>query len=157
MNSVLLLFWLLLLLLFQVLIYQFMIIFCHVKVNKWIRYLISYWAYQKVQLLYAEIPKEKPYMLFSWLKKIVRQDLTSRRDWQLTQMTGKTVFNRSLFHIKITAIVTKSSHQDRDPCYLHVPIFLFYIHSPLLQQNKKLLPLLQRNKKLLRSLFSLAN
>ena len=29
----------------------------------------------------------------------------------------------SLFHMKITASVTKSSHQDRSPCYLHSPIF----------------------------------
>ena len=53
----------------------------------------------------------------------------------------------SLLHMKITASVTKSSHRDRSPCYLHLPIFFFYIHSSLLQQNKKLL----------QSLFSLAN
>ena len=44
----------------------------------------------------------------------------------------------SLFHIKITANVTKSSHQDCGPCYLHLPIFNFlYIHSPFLLENKK--------------------
>ena len=29
----------------------------------------------------------------------------------------------SLFHMKITANVTKSSHEDRGPCYLHLQIF----------------------------------
>ena len=53
----------------------------------------------------------------------------------------------SLFHMKITANVTKSSHQDRGPCYLHLQIFFFYIQSSLFRQNKKLL----------QSLFSLAN
>ena len=45
----------------------------------------------------------------------------------------------SLFHMKITASVTKSSHQDRDPYYLQLPIVFFYIHTPLLVENKKLL------------------
>ena len=31
----------------------------------------------------------------------------------------------SLFHMKITASVTKSSHQDRGPCYLHLPFFSY--------------------------------
>ena len=31
----------------------------------------------------------------------------------------------SLFHMKITASVTNSSHQDRGPCYLHSPIFSY--------------------------------
>ena len=35
--------------------------------------------------------------------------------------------------------VTKCSHQDRDPCYLDLPIFLLHIHSPLLLENIKLL------------------
>ena len=34
----------------------------------------------------------------------------------------------SLFHMKITASVTKSSHQYHDPCYIHSPIF-FLIHT----------------------------
>ena len=34
--------------------------------------------------------------------------------------------------------VTKSSHQDCGPCYLHLPIFFLYIHSPLLLENKNL-------------------
>ena len=59
----------------------------------------------------------------------------------------KTLRKTSLFHMKITVSVTKTLHQDCGPCYLHLPIFFFYIHSSLLQQNKKLL----------RLLFSLAN
>ena len=46
------------------------------------------------------------------------------------------------FPYKITAGVTKSSHQDRGPCYLQLLIFFFYIHSSLLLQNKKLLRLI---------------
>ena len=53
----------------------------------------------------------------------------------------------SLFHMKTIASVTKSLHQGRGPCYLHLPIFFFYIHSSLLPQNKTLL----------QSLFFLAN
>ena len=34
----------------------------------------------------------------------------------------------SLFHMKITESVKKSSHEDRGPCYLHSPIF-FLIHT----------------------------
>ena len=49
--------------------------------------------------------------------------------------------------MKINASVTKSSHEDRDPCCLHLTIFFLYIHSPLLLENKKLLA----------SLFSSAN
>ena len=40
--------------------------------------------------------------------------------------------------MKITTSVTKSSHQDRCPCYLHLPIFFLYIHYPFLLENKKL-------------------
>ena len=40
--------------------------------------------------------------------------------------------------MKITANVTKSSHEDRDPRYLHLKIFFLHIHSPLLLENKKL-------------------
>ena len=47
--------------------------------------------------------------------------------------------NISLFHMKITASVTKSSHQDSGPCYLHLPTFFLYIHTPVLLQNKKFL------------------
>ena len=54
----------------------------------------------------------------------------------------KTLRKTSLFLMKITASVTKTLHQDCGPCYLHLPIFFFYIHSSLLQQNKKLLRLL---------------
>ena len=35
--------------------------------------------------------------------------------------------------MKITVSVTKSS--DRNLCYLHLPIFFLYIHSPVLLQN----------------------
>ena len=35
----------------------------------------------------------------------------------------------SLSYMKITASVTESTHQDRGLCYLHLPIFGFYIHS----------------------------
>ena len=38
--------------------------------------------------------------------------------------------------MKITASVTKSSRQDHGPCYLHLPILLLCIHSPLLLENK---------------------
>ena len=41
----------------------------------------------------------------------------------------------NLFHIKVTASDKKSSHQDRDPCYLHLPIFS-YIYT-LLSRWKK--------------------
>ena len=33
--------------------------------------------------------------------------------------------------------VTKSSHQDCGPCYLHLTIFFLYIHSLLLLENKE--------------------
>ena len=52
----------------------------------------------------------------------------------------------TVFHMKITASVTKSLLQDHGPCYLHLPIFFLYIHSPLLLENK-----------LFWSLFSSAN
>ena len=45
----------------------------------------------------------------------------------------------SLFHMKITARITKSSHQDCGPCYLHLPVFL-YIHSPPLWQKNHCFP-----------------
>ena len=45
----------------------------------------------------------------------------------------------SLFDMKITVKVTKSSHLDQGLCYLHLSIFFFCVHSSLLQQNKKLL------------------
>ena len=57
------------------------------------------------------------------------------------------IHSSSLLHMKITASVTKSSHQVRGPCYLHLPIFFSHVHSP---------PLLLGNKKLLWSLFSAA-
>ena len=43
----------------------------------------------------------------------------------------------SLFHMKITASVTKSSHQDCGRRYLHLPIFFLYILYPVLLENKK--------------------
>ena len=44
----------------------------------------------------------------------------------------------SLFHMKITASVAKSSHEDRGPSYLHFPIF-FLIHAlSFLLENKNL-------------------
>ena len=46
--------------------------------------------------------------------------------------------SHSLFHMKIIASVTKSSHQNRGPCYLQLPIFS-YTYSPVLLQNKKFL------------------
>ena len=33
----------------------------------------------------------------------------------------------SIFQMKITATVTKGSHQDHGLCYLHLPIFFVYI------------------------------
>ena len=41
----------------------------------------------------------------------------------------------SLFHMKITASITKNSHQDHGPCYLPLPIFFLYIHSPNLRKK----------------------
>ena len=41
-----------------------------------------------------------------------------------------------LFHMKITASVTKSLHQDCGLCYLHLPDFFLCIHSPLLMENE---------------------
>ena len=35
----------------------------------------------------------------------------------------------SHFHMKIIATVTKSSHQGRGLCYLHLPIFFLYIYK----------------------------
>ena len=46
-----------------------------------------------------------------------------------------TLTTTSLFHMKITASITKSLHQDSGPRYLHFPI-LFLIHSLLLLENK---------------------
>ena len=48
----------------------------------------------------------------------------------------------SLFHLKNTASVTKSSHEDRGPCYLHLQNFFLYIHSPPLLEKKNLFWLL---------------
>ena len=48
----------------------------------------------------------------------------------------------SLFNVKITVGVTKSSHQDCGLCYLHLPIFFLYTHThttPVLLHNKKFL------------------
>ena len=45
----------------------------------------------------------------------------------------------SVFCMKITASVTKSSHQGRGSCYLHFLIFFLDIHSLLLLEIKKLL------------------
>ena len=39
--------------------------------------------------------------------------------------------------MKITASVTKSLYQDRGLCYLHLPIFFLYMHSPVQVQKKK--------------------
>ena len=44
----------------------------------------------------------------------------------------------SLFHMKITASVTKGSHQEPGPSYLHAPNFSLYIQSPFLLESKKL-------------------
>ena len=63
------------------------------------------------------------------------------------QFTNELPHSISLFHMKITASVAKSSHQICGPCYLPLPIFFLYILSQLLLENKKLLP----------SLFSSAN
>ena len=37
----------------------------------------------------------------------------------------------SFFHVQITVSVTKGSHQDHDPCYLHLPIFSFTYTLPV--------------------------
>ena len=62
--------------------------------------------------------------------------------------THQTLRDTVFFIKKITASVTKSSHQDRGPCYLHLPIFFLYIHSLLLLGNKKMLLLLFSSEKL---------
>ena len=57
--------------------------------------------------------------------------------------------------MKITANATKSSHQDRGSCFLHLPIFFLYKYTALLLQNKKLLSsLLFLSKVDHRSLFN---
>ena len=38
--------------------------------------------------------------------------------------------------MKTTASVTKGSHQDCSPCYLHFHIFFFYIYPTILLENK---------------------
>ena len=62
---------------------------------------------------------------------VTREVMTQKKD-------PINVDSLSLFHMKITVSVAKSSHQDCGPCYLHLPIFFLYIHSPLLLENKKL-------------------
>ena len=57
------------------------------------------------------------------------QSAISNVRWQAFIHQSKPQF--SLFHMSITAGVTKSSHQDRGPCYLHLPIFFFYMPSSL--------------------------
>ena len=65
---------------------------------------------------------------------------------QISRTTGPSRVNRhlfslgsfSLFHMKIIASVTKSSHQDSGLCCLLLPIFFLYVHSPLLLENQKL-------------------
>ena len=52
----------------------------------------------------------------------------------------------SLYHVKITASITRSSHQNGGLCYLHVPIFFLYV-----------LLFCWKIKKLLWSLFSSAD
>ena len=42
----------------------------------------------------------------------------------------------SLFLMKITTSITKSSHKDHGPCYLHLQIFFWYIHSPPLLESE---------------------
>ena len=42
----------------------------------------------------------------------------------------------NLFHMKISANVNKSAHQDRGPCYLHLhAIFFSHMHSLLLKKK----------------------
>ena len=45
-------------------------------------------------------------------------------------------FPTSLFHMKVTASVTKSLHEDDCLSYLHL-LFFLHINSPLLLENKK--------------------
>ena len=42
----------------------------------------------------------------------------------------------SLFHMKISASVTESLHEDCGPHYLHLKIFFLYIQSPPLRESK---------------------
>ena len=56
----------------------------------------------------------------------------------MTQKKTLSMLTPSVFSIWKSLSVAKSSHQDRGPCYLHLPIFFLYIHSPLLLENKKL-------------------
>ena len=41
------------------------------------------------------------------------------------QLSSQQLYNCSLFHMKITASVTKSLHQDCGLCYSHLPIFSY--------------------------------
>ena len=55
------------------------------------------------------------------------------------KVSGSNCTSLCLFHMKTTASVTKSSHQDHGSWYLNLPIFFLYIHSPVLLQNQKFL------------------
>ena len=68
-----------------------------------------------------------------------------RLSWELSCSAELFLINPimiSLFHIKITANISKKFHQDCGPCYLHLLNIFFSINSPLLKENKKLLWLL---------------
>ena len=39
------------------------------------------------------------------------------------------IMSQQSYYMKINASVTKNSHQDCRPCYLHLPTFFLYIFS----------------------------
>ena len=68
-----------------------------------------------------------------------------RLSWELSCSAELFLINPimvSLFHIKVTANISKTFHQDCGPCYLHLLNIFFSVNSPLLKENKKLLWLL---------------
>ena len=53
------------------------------------------------------------------------QGRVEKRETEKQKINKKKKAKYSLVHIKITAGVTKSLHQDFDHCYLHFPNFSF--------------------------------
>ena len=58
--------------------------------------------------------------------------ISFKKKWTAEKKTineeAEDVDSNGLFRMKITVSVTKSSHQEHGPCYLHLPIF-FLIHT----------------------------
>ena len=71
----------------------------------WIQYLVEFWNFTFD--FYADMLYKHPQLLFY-------------------RFNSQILDTFSLFHIKVTVIITKSSHQDCGPCYIHLPIFFSY-------------------------------